>query len=164
MPGDKIFVIRPYWLDIFLAGEKTLEIRGTPYRPGRYFLGYNRQVLAVAHLGNPLRIASAEHWVSLQSQHHVVTETLPYKKTFGLPILCVRAVRPVPYHHPRGANAIVRYRTWMFARASCFKHRRAVGQGSHAASLSIALASRGFASGRHLAALFATTALYQPGA
>lgn len=110
MPGDKILVIRPYWLDLILAGEKTLEIRGTPYRPGRYFLGYNRQVLAVAQLGNPLRIASAEHWVSLQSQHRVVTDTLPYKRTFGLPILSVRAVRPVPFHHPRGAITIVRYR------------------------------------------------------
>ena len=77
MHGDKILVIRPYWLDLILAGETTLEIRGTPYRPGRHFLGYNRQVLAVAQLGNLVRIASAEHWVSLQSQHHVVTETLP---------------------------------------------------------------------------------------
>ena len=111
MHGDKILVIRPYWLDLILPGEKTLEIRGTPYRPGRYFLGYNRQVLAVAQLGNPLRIASAEHWVSLQSQHRVVTDTLPYKRTFGLPILSVRAVRPVPFHHPRGAITIVRYRT-----------------------------------------------------
>ena len=111
MPGDKILVIRPYWLDLILSGEKTLEIRGTPYKPGRCFLGYNRQVLAVAKLGNPVRIASAEHWVSLQSQHHVVTETLPYKRTFGLPILSVRAVRPVPFHHPRRPIMIVSYRT-----------------------------------------------------
>jgi len=26
MHGDKILVIRPYWLDLILAGEKTLEI------------------------------------------------------------------------------------------------------------------------------------------
>ena len=108
--GDRILIIRTFCLDLILSGVKTLEIRGTPYRPGRYFLGYNRQVLAVAQLGNPLRIVSAEHWVSLQSQHRVVTDTLPYKRTFGLPILSVRAVRPVPFHHPRGAITIVRYR------------------------------------------------------
>ena len=110
MPGEKILAVRPYWLDLILAGEKTLEIRGTPYRPGKYFLGYSKRILSVAQLGNPVRIGSAEQWVSLQSQHRVVTETLPYKKTFGLPILCVRAVRPVSYHHPRGAITIVRYR------------------------------------------------------
>ena len=110
MHGDKILVIRPYWLDLILAGEKTLEIRGSPYSPRLHFLCYNKQILAVAQLGNPVRIASTEHWVSLQSQHHVVTETLPYKRTFGLPILPARAVRPVPFHHPRGAITIVRYR------------------------------------------------------
>ena len=110
MPGDRILIVRPFWLDLILSGEKTLEIRGTPYRPGRYFLGYNKQVLAVAQLGRPIRIASVEHWGSLQSQHRVVTETLPYKRTFGLPIICVHAVTPVPFHHPRGAITIVRYR------------------------------------------------------
>ena len=85
MHGDKILVIRPYWLDLILAGEKTLEIRGTPYRPGRYFLGYNKQVLAVAQLGNPLRIVSAEHWVSLQSQHRVVTDTLWWARRCSAP-------------------------------------------------------------------------------
>ena len=165
MPGYKILVIRPYRLDLILAGEKSLEIRGTPYRPGRYFLGYSRQVLALAQLGNLVRIASAGHWVSLHSQHHVVTETLPYKRTFGLRILSVRAVRPVPFHHPRGPITIVRHRTLRFARASrlCFKPRCAGSPRSHAASLPIALASRGFASGRRRGVLFATAALCQSG-
>ena len=110
MPGDKILVTRPYWLDLILAGEKTLEIRGTPYRPGKYFLGYSKRILAVAQLGNPVRIGSAEQWVSLQSQHRVVTDTLLHWRPFGLPIHIVRAVRPLRLYHPHGATTIAEYR------------------------------------------------------
>ena len=38
-------------------------------------------------------------------------EKMPYKKTWGLPILCARTLsEKVPYKHPPGAVGIVRYR------------------------------------------------------
>ena len=49
--GDRILILQPVWLDLILAGEKTLEIRGSSLRPGKYFLGCKKQILAVAHLG-----------------------------------------------------------------------------------------------------------------
>ena len=37
--GDRILVLKPHWLEQILALKKTLEIRGSKLKPGRYFLG-----------------------------------------------------------------------------------------------------------------------------
>ena len=39
LPGDRILVLRPHWLNLILAGEKTLEIRGRNLSAGTYWLG-----------------------------------------------------------------------------------------------------------------------------
>ena len=109
-PGDRILIVKPYWLELILSGEKTLEIRGTAYRPGKYWLGYQRQILGVVRLGKPLRVSTTEQWLSLQPQHRVMQSDLPYKNTFAIPIESARPVIPVPFHHPRGAVNSVIYR------------------------------------------------------
>ena len=109
-PGDRILIVKPCWLQLILSGAKTMEIRGTAYRPGKYWLGHQRQILAVAQLGKPLRVSTPEQWISLQPQHRVMRSDLPYKNTFALPIESVRPVSPFPFRHPRGAINIVRYR------------------------------------------------------
>ena len=108
--GDRILIVRPYWMSLIIAGEKTMEIRSTAFRAGKYYLGHNKRILAVAYLGKPVRIASTEQWIELQSRHRVRSTALPYKKTFGLPTLCVQQVRPAPCEHPRGAVSVVKYR------------------------------------------------------
>ena len=97
-------------MDLIASGEKTLEVRGKAYRPGKYFLGYKRQILAVAHLGKPFRITTTDEWRKLRPQHHVPLDEPPYKRTFGLPILSAHRVSAIPFHHPRGAINLVIYR------------------------------------------------------
>ena len=109
--GDRILVLRPVWLDLILAGDKTMEIRSSPLRPGKYFLGCKQRILAVAHLGHPRRITTIEQWVELRPLHCVMSDELPYKRTFGLPIDSLHRVSAaIPYAHPRGAVSVVKYR------------------------------------------------------
>ena len=97
-------------MDRILSGEKTLEIRGVAYRPGKYLLGYKQQILAVAQLGKPFRIATTEQWLAQRPQHRVMLDEPPYKRTYGLPILSAHRVSAIPFQHPRGAVNIVIYR------------------------------------------------------
>ena len=108
--GDRILIVRLYWLNMILAGEKTMEIRSTAFRAGKYYLGHNKRILAVAYLGEPMRVKTNEQWFELQSRHRVRLNELPYKKTFVLPILSVQQVSPIPFAHPRGAVSVVKYR------------------------------------------------------
>ena len=109
--GDRILILKPVWLDLTLAGDKTMEIRGSSLRPGKYFLGCQTQILAVAHLGLPRRITTVEQWVGLRPLHCVTSDELPYKRTFGLPIHAVHRVSAaIPYAQSRGAISIVKYR------------------------------------------------------
>ena len=109
-PGGRILIVKPCWIDLIVSGEKTLEVRGKAFRPGKYLLGYQQQILAVAHLGKPFRITTTEQWLTLRSQHSVMLDDPPYKRTYGLPILSAHRVSPVPFSHPRGAINIVIYR------------------------------------------------------
>ena len=109
-PGDRILIVKPCWIDLIATGAKTLEVRGKAYRPGKYFLGYKRQILAVAQLGKPFRITTTEQWLALRSQHCVMMDDPPYKRTFALPILSAHRVGAIPFHHPRGAINLVIYR------------------------------------------------------
>ena len=93
-----------------MSGQKTLEIRGSPLRSGKYFLGCKGKIYGVADLGEPSRIATLSEWVALKGQHLVDTVVLPYKRTHASPILKVTALRPQTYVHPRGAIGIVVYR------------------------------------------------------
>ena len=109
--GDRILVLKWHWLELILNNSKTLEIRGVALRKGRYFLGFKKSIFGWVQFGDPLRIVSLQHWEELRARHCVTAEELPYKKTFGLPVLhAERLRRPVPYVHPRGAVGIVKYR------------------------------------------------------
>ena len=108
--GDRILIVRPCWLNLILSGAKTMEICGSPLRSGKYYLGYKKQIFAMAQMGRPLRITSEEHWAALRLRHRVVSKSLPYKRTYGMPILSVRALSPISFQHPRGAISIVKFR------------------------------------------------------
>ena len=98
-------------------------MRGTPFSPGRYWLGCHGKVFASALLGAPIYIQSFEHWCELRPFHLVPgglpyvkgkgavgeNETLPVSKTWAFPI---SHVVPAEFHykHPRGAVSIVKFR------------------------------------------------------
>ena len=66
---------------------------------------------SVVALGAAEPIRTLKEWNARRNEHRVTAESLPYKNTFGLPILSVEALRPpVRYTHPRGAVGIVIYR------------------------------------------------------
>ena len=110
-PGDRILVLKWHWLQLILSGTKTIEIRGVAFKRGRYFLGFKKNVYGWIEFGDPARIADQKQWVALRHRHCVPTHEMPYKKTFGCPILRVqRLSEPVPYSHPKGAIGIVKYR------------------------------------------------------
>ena len=109
--GDRILIVKDIWLQLLLSGEKTLEIRGRAMKPGVYFLGHRGQIHAKIIFDVPFRIEDKPKWSELAKQHRVYTPSLPYCKTWALPVLHVeRLDAPVPYTHPRGAVGIVVYR------------------------------------------------------
>ena len=107
--GDRILVVRPHWIRLILAGEKTLEIRGRNLSPGKYWLGSCGVIYGRVQLKPGTLIDSVEAWTDLRCHHRVESDQLPYKKTYGLPIRHVKRVRRVNYAHPRGAIGLVRF-------------------------------------------------------
>ena len=107
--NDRILIVRQPWLQLILAGQKTMEIRGAPYR-GKYFLGNKKMIYGFVDFGQPIPITTDAQWNGLRHHHLVNAPNPPYKRTFGLPILSVHGMSPTPFHHPRGAVGIVRCR------------------------------------------------------
>ena len=87
--GDKILVLKWDWLQLILDRRKTMEIRGLALRRGIYFLGFKKMIYGWVQFGDPQRITSLQEWNQLRSRHLVQRGDLPYKKTYGLPILWV---------------------------------------------------------------------------
>ena len=110
LPGDRILVLRPHWLNLILEGEKTLEIRGRNLSAGKYWLGTRGMIHGLAILEPAILINTLQAWQDLRHRHCVDSNELPYKTTYGLPIGQCRRVMPTPYEHPRGAVGIVKYR------------------------------------------------------
>ncbi len=108
--NDRILILKYPWLGMLLAGEKTLEIRSKPFRAGKYWLGHKKLIYAEMYFGEPRSIATEADWASLRHQHLVKGNKL-YDTTFGMPVVSCRPLqKTIPYHHPRGAVSIVKYR------------------------------------------------------
>ena len=60
-PGDRILVFRLHWLNLILAGEKDLEIRGRNLSGGRYWLGCRGTIFGRAILEAAIPITSAHN-------------------------------------------------------------------------------------------------------
>ena len=108
--GDKILVFKERWRDLVLRRRKTMEIRGAALKAGLYWIGCRGEITGRLVLGAALPITDESAWIALRGQHCVDGAALPYKRTFGLPVLSVHKVAPLKYTHPRGAIGVVRYR------------------------------------------------------
>ena len=110
-PGDKIIVLKWHWLQLILNQSKKMEIRGLALRRGRYFLGFKKNIYGWVEFGDAKHIINVHQWNKLRSRHRVPCTKLPYKKTYGLPVLQARRLsQPVSFFHPKGAVGIVRMR------------------------------------------------------
>ena len=97
-------------MKLLFKKTKTLEIRGRRLKPGHYWLGCQGVIRGEAVFGDAVHIPDKDTWIKLMEQHCVKMEGLPYKTTYGHPVLCCNKVKPVPYEHPRGAVGIVVFR------------------------------------------------------
>ncbi len=77
LPGDRILICQPRWLRLLLSGEKTLECRATNFKTGRYLLGSQGVVHAVAHLGGTIAVEHEKDWVRLRRFHKCRTDRRP---------------------------------------------------------------------------------------
>ena len=103
-------MLRPYWLNLILSGEKKLETRGKHLSAGTYWLGTKGMIHGRAYLAGATRIHTARAWQDLRHLHCVDGDGLPYPRTYGLPIsFCERVSPPIPYARKRGAVGIVKY-------------------------------------------------------
>jgi hypothetical protein len=107
--GDRILILKERWLGLILSGAKTMEIRAKKLRARKYYLGYKEKIYGYVILGQPLPITTIQQWQALYPCHLVNSSTLPYERTFGLPILSVHSLKGT-YKHPKGAIGIVKYR------------------------------------------------------
>ena len=100
-------ILKPQWLDRILSGEKTMELRPRRLKPGTYYVGAKGELRGQVLLGDALAIDTAAKMRSFKKRH-CAGDSLPYKSTWGLPILGVRKVC-CKYQHKRGAVGIVRF-------------------------------------------------------
>jgi hypothetical protein len=107
--GDRILILKERWLGLILSGAKTMEIRSQKLRAGKYYLGYKEKIYGCVIIGLPVPITTIQQWQALYPCHLVNSSTLPYERTFGLPILSVHSLKGT-YKHPKGAIGIVKYR------------------------------------------------------
>ena len=109
--GDRVLIFKEHWRDMVLRRRKTMEVRCTPLKAGRYWIGCRGQISGRLTLGSALAITDTATWAALRGQHRVEEAALPYKRTYGLPILRVKRTAPlIMFKHPRGAIGIVIYR------------------------------------------------------
>ena len=104
-------MLKQNWLALVLAGNKTMEVRGKKLRAGTCFFGWKGGIYASATLGDAIEIPDAQQWESLRHLHRDPALVRPYTRTFGLPIHNIERFNPpIPFHHPKGAIGIVKFR------------------------------------------------------
>jgi hypothetical protein len=111
-PGrrDKILIFKEHWRDLVFRRRKTMEVRSTALKAGRYWIGCRGVISGRLTLGSAIAITDENMWAALRGRHCVGGDALPFKRTFALPVLSASRVEPLTFTHPPGAIGIVRYR------------------------------------------------------
>ena len=113
--GQRILIFKNVRLiEQILTKEKSMEIRGTHYKPGRWLLGCKGIVHGSARFGPAVLIESPLQFERYRPRHLWafplgVFDKLPYKTTYGFPIDHVQKMN-LPFSHRPGAVSVVRYR------------------------------------------------------
>ena len=108
--GDRILMFRPESLSSVIQGKKTMDARKINYKPGRYLLGCDGRIHAIAKLSRAVVVEPPRVWERLR-QHHLSQERKPpySPKTFMFHITILKKLS-LFYHHPQGAINIAVYR------------------------------------------------------
>ena len=111
LPGDRLLLFRKHWLDLVLAGDKVVEVRGMSCRPGGAWAGCDGRVHVWLEFGTSEYVSSVSAFRARLPEHHVDVAVLPYTRTHLWPILARRILpEPVPYHRAPGPVNWARFR------------------------------------------------------
>ena len=81
-----------------------MEIRHQCLKPGRRYLAAGQQIQGVAWIGSGIHIDTLEKWEEWKPQHKWDVPQLPYKNTWGLPLMHVKSFNKFyAYQHQKGA-------------------------------------------------------------
>lgn len=110
MEGDVIMILKRKWLDLILAGVKTLEVRCMRHRDRVYFLGCEGKVHGRMRVKGAELVADEARWAALRPQH-CVPGRRPYARTWALSIVEVkRLAAPVEYQRQLGQIGTANFR------------------------------------------------------
>lgn len=99
----KGLIIKPYWADLILKGEKTLELRGSNTNiRGRIYIIKSRtkKIYGEVDLIDCIEITN-DNYYKLLNEHRVNAniEDIPYKKIYGW-----KLENPLIYKEPKSYN------------------------------------------------------------
>ena len=110
--GETILVLKHFFLNKILSGEKTLELNHKPMRSKRYWLGASQKIYGSVEIGAPIQIRTEERFAELRPLHLVDGQSMYRYRlpTWGLPLKNVLEIEPIAYQHPVGAIRFVLFR------------------------------------------------------
>ena len=111
-PGDRILLFKHENLALLLRSQNAFDARKVNYRPGRYLLGCNGRIYAVATIHRAMAVETQRTWDRLRTQHRSFKKILPYNpKTFLFRVMVRRKLaEPLAFRHPPGAVNVVVFR------------------------------------------------------
>ena len=102
----KGLIIKPYWADLILSGEKTWEIRGswTGHRgPTAIIKSGTGKVFGFVDLWDCIPL-TYHAWFGNKDKHRVEYGMIDYKRPHAWVMRKARKLQePIPYNHPQGA-------------------------------------------------------------
>lgn len=99
----KGLIIKPYWADLILNGEKTLEIRGSKTKVrGRIYIikSGTKKIYGEVDLVDCIELTE-DNYYKLSNEHKVGVrmENIPYKRIYGW-----KLENPLVYKEPKDYN------------------------------------------------------------
>tara|TARA_B100000945_G_C20327484_1_gene570717 strand:+ start:197 stop:559 length:363 start_codon:yes stop_codon:yes gene_type:complete len=110
-----ILIIKPYWANLILNGEKTMEIRSCSCKNKvnkRIYISKSgtQQIFGSVFLKSCIGPLSSDEFHAHKDLHRV--ETTMYKKNYGWIFSDVTVFdNPIPYKHKKGAIIWLKYQS-----------------------------------------------------
>ena len=112
--GETFLLMQPRWWDHLLSRTKTVEVRPSRLRPGRWFVGHRGYIVGYLVIGDSWTIDTDEQWCAHREQHCVGLEERPYtggrQKCWANSVTAVQPLhKQVPYQMKSGAVGFCKY-------------------------------------------------------
>ena len=106
-------ILKPEWLALILSGRKTMELRHQSNETKQeVWLGSKGFLYGLITIHKAEEIRSVAAFQRLAPQHHVVQSSLPYKRTWAIPLSCLQLLEDrVAYDNRPGPIGWRRFRS-----------------------------------------------------